>query len=45
LMLNDPDLCHALLTLLSERVLAIQQAQKALLHKEKQLVWEERHAY
>ena len=45
LMQNDPDLCHALLTLLSERVLAIQQAQKALLHKEKQLVWEERHAY
>jgi len=31
--------------LLSERVLEIQQAQKALLHQEKQFAWEERHAY
>jgi CRP-like cAMP-binding protein len=45
LMQNDPDGCEALLTFLSERVLEIQQAQKALLHKKKQLVWEERHAY
>jgi CRP-like cAMP-binding protein len=45
LMQNDPDLCQALLRLLSERVLVIQQAQKALLHQEKQFAWEERHAY
>lgn len=36
LMQNDPDVCQALLTLLSERVLEIQQAQTALLRKEKQ---------
>jgi CRP-like cAMP-binding protein len=45
LMQNDPDVCQALLTLLSEGMLEIQQAQKALLHKKKQLAWEKRHAY
>jgi hypothetical protein len=34
---HDPDVCQALLTLLSEGMLEIQQAQKALLHKKKQL--------
>ena len=38
LMQNDPNLCQALLALLSERVLEIQQAQMALLQKEKQPV-------
>lgn len=34
LMQNDRNVCQALLTLLSERVLEIQQAQKELLHRE-----------
>jgi CRP-like cAMP-binding protein len=44
LMQNDPDVCQALRTLLSERVLGIQQAQKVGLHNEKLASWEEGHA-